>query len=813
MNSRDPHQAVFTTPPAAVPAGNVDVSGNGRWRIWQDAGTKIDAPILGNGDLLAAFSCTPGYPQFWITTNDFWQMESAANWEFFHDNGTAKHDPPVSLGSPRPVGRFVFDIPALRQAECIVEQDFDSAVTQAVYTLPEGGTFTLNSYVAATENLLVLTFSADRDIAVTPEFRFPDEPGKGCSVGVDFEGSGEGEELLNGTFKGLIGGKPVQIKKCRDGVISGYREFSDRVDVSTKAGFAGTFLDNEQRNRMEQPHDYDLPTQVLKAGTVSTYIIPVRSQRKVSRPYEYAISRARWITEQELKDIYERHLSWWHGFWSESDISLDDEQIEQRYRLSQYMMASLSRDPDYPPNILGISTFDRMAWNGNYKINYNHQSPYLGLLVSGHFAQSDPHDAPYLALSDLPKEMSLRLLGHEGCLYPLGLGPLGMVSEALLLHMKSPAVHGALNMLMRYALTLDTDYGRKVYPFLLSVADFWEKDLVQRDGYYHVVGDGMHERVTQDVLENGLPEDPVNTLGYLHTFFPMMVNLSKDLGLNADRRAGWQDIAAHLAPYPQGTIRQINDNPTLWAENETKLCDVVPEEMMDLPVYYDEGKGGKWSYHFPGNIMHIYPGNAIGLGSDDTELETARNTIAMHSLIEHRLAGDDFRARDGAWNATNLSCLFFPATVRVGYDPEQIWQELKDRISQVGLPNGFIDGNPHGIENLSTIPNTIQEMMLQSQEGIIRLFPVWPRQSHPDASFRDFWAYGAFRVSAELRQGMVQSVRIRSLKGSPLRVQNPWGCAAVQIDSVQRNRTTIHEGAVLETETFAGEELLIRSGL
>ena len=46
-----------------------------------------------------------------------------------------------------------------------------------------------------------------------------------------------------------------------------------------------------------------------------------------------------------------------------------------------------------------------------------------------------------------------------------------------------------------------------------------------------------------------------------------------------------------------------------------------------------------------------------------------------------------------------------------------------------GIPNGFLKENPHGIEQLNTIPDAIQEMMLQSHEGVIRIFPVWPRKS------------------------------------------------------------------------------------
>ena len=55
-------------------------------------------------------------------------------------------------------------------------------------------------------------------------------------------------------------------------------------------------------------------------------------------------------------------------------------------------------------------------------------------MVSGHFQQSDPHDAPYLKLMEISDEMCKRLLHHEGLYYPLGLGPHGLVSEALLLY-------------------------------------------------------------------------------------------------------------------------------------------------------------------------------------------------------------------------------------------------------------------------------------------------------------------------------------------------------------------------------------------
>ncbi|WP_420111040.1 glycosyl hydrolase family 95 catalytic domain-containing protein [Pseudactinotalea sp.] len=711
-------------------------------------------------------------------------MSSNPNWEFFHDNSVAKHDPAVGLGSPRPLGRVVFDVPALTGATYEAWQEFANATTRARYTTADGAHIGLVSWVAAQENVLVVEFTADRDTSVSVDFHFPDELGKGCDAGVDVEGLGEGDESLTGTFVGLVGGKPVQLKSRRGGIVYGSRTFSDGVDVPTAVGFGGRFVGED-----------GLET-TIRAGETLRFVLPLRSWAKVSRPMEYARSRAAWITESDVMSLWEQHTSWWRDYWRVSGVQVEDQLIEEKYYLGQFMMGCLSRDPDYPPNILGISTFDRMAWNGNYKVNYNHQSPYLALLAAGHFEQADTHDAPYLAMLDIGREMSRRLLGHEGVYLPLGLGPAGMVSEALLLYMKSPAVHGAINMLIRYRLTLDRAYLRRVYPFLHAVAQFWELDLVEEGGRYRIVGDGMHERVTSNVQQNGLPENPSNTLGYLRTFFRQMADASRDLGIDDDERERWLHIAAHLSPYPVGVIGDIVDNVTLWNEGDRTVRDLVPESFQRTPVFFNEEKGGAWSLHFPGNIMQIYPGGAIGLESPEEELTIARNTVHALALMEDALgeAGGTAGAtpspegtphphfhKAGAWNAVNLSCLFFPAAVRVGYDPEVVWQELKDRLTHRGMPNGFIAGNPHGIENLSTVPNTVQEMMLLSHEGILRFFRGWPKRSQPAASFTGLWAYGAFVVDAALEGGEVATIELESRSGGACRIENPWPGRSVRL--------------------------------
>ena len=108
-----------------------------------------------------------------------------------------------------------------------------------------------------------------------------------------------------------------------------------------------------------------------------------------------------------------------------------------------------------------------------------------------------------------------------------------------------------------------------------------------------------------------------------------------------------------------GTIAQIQENPTLWAESNAKLTDLVPPEWQDKPVFYDEDKGGKWSLHFPGNIMQIYPAGVIGLDSPSEELEIARNTVHILSLIHIFIPLN---------KAKGIS--FFPLAVSVGSYPD-----------------------------------------------------------------------------------------------------------------------------------------------
>jgi hypothetical protein len=115
----------------------------------------------------------------------------------------------------------------------------------------------------------------------------------------------------------------------------------------------------------------------------------------------------------------------------------------------------------------------------------------------------------------------------------------------------------------------------------------------------------------------------------------------------------------------------------------------------------------------------------------------------------------------------------------VGYDPNVILAKLHEYVTRHAQTNGFAAGNPHGIENCSIVPNTINEMLCMGHQGVLRVFPVWPKNK--DARFGTLRAHGAFLVSSDLVDGAVQYVKLLSERGRACTFQNPWDGKAVRV--------------------------------
>ena len=677
--------------------------------------TQTDAPLLGNGDMGVALGGPPEAQRLWLAKNDFWRLKSR-----------------YKASGPRVFGGLDVSVPELKGASYRVEQSLYDAVTEAVFTRGDLAV-KMRAWVAATKNVLVVELSA-HGRAVPAEIKLQ-------------VAEGDGSETAVGTDAGVYW-------------VS--RKFVKDVDIPSGAAAAVKVI------------GADGLSLTLRPGKPVTVALAMASVFKHKDYADVARKLAGGLDEAGIAALRQEHAKWWRGFWGRSFVELDDPAIEQRYYLSHYVMASCSRDPEFPPGIFGTwVTTDSPAWAGDYHLNYNHMAPFYGLYSSNHIEQADPYHAPILDFMEQAKAYAQAELKCRGVYYPVGIGPKGIEtsrggtydskgdsSPGLFCGQKSNAGYCLVNVAARWQHTYDPAYARKLYPFVREVATFWEDYLKWDDAgnRYVIENDAVHENTFGDF-------NPIVSLAFVRLAMETAIDMSTELGIDRVRHEKWRHILQHLSGF-------------------------ATQEMGGKTVFRYTERGTAWWRGNTLGIQHIYPAGAIGLDSEPELLRLARNTIEVM----------------GRWVDNNGSNSFFPAAVRVGYDPAVILKQLHEYVARRCQPNGFAANNPHGIENCSIVPNTINMMLCMGHQDVLRVFGVWPRDR--DARFASIRARGAFLVSSERTKGEVRYVMIRSERGRPCTLVNPWPGKAVVLYRGDRPAETLR-GERVKFATSVGEEVLI----
>lgn len=547
---------------------------------------------------------------------------------------------------------------------------------------------------------------------------------------------------------------------------------------------------------------------ILEPGEKKYIVVTAYTNNDDGNWKDKAITEASGITAEKLEAVRKEHDDWWNGFWDESSVSIGDEELERYYYMSQYLFACSSRSDKFAPGIWGpFVTRDEAAWGGDYHLNYNYQAPYWASYSSNHIHLTDNFDQPLLDFMDEGRLCASELLGCRGIYYPVGIGPKGLCTsmwpltpEEMMekystrentidngykfLGQKINAVFSVGNMLMRHYSTYDRDYAEKVYPYLLACADFWEDYLQLEDGRYVIKMDHFNEIMpnhrNKGQWRHRLGDfNSTLSLGLVRMLFKGVSDMSEFLGRDADRQALWNDIQERLSAYPV-------------AENDEGRMSLQNMERGPQGVEVKPSGLNRVSIH--GLIL---PSGVVGPVS-----EPELNAILLEDVAHWN---EKMREPDDWGNTGNNGIeTCFPGAVRVGYDPSELLEHLKKRIALSVYPNMWITQGGGGIETLAAVPLTINEMLMQSYEGVVRLFPNWMKSR--DASFSKLRAYGAFLVSASLKDGEVSDVELLSEKGRPCRIENPWPGKEV---TLWRNGTKAETvaGKYLEFPTSSGEKI------
>lgn len=485
------------------------------------------------------------------------------------------------------------------------------------------------------------------------------------------------------------------------------------------------------------------------------------------------------VSKQPLEQAHAATAAAWKDYWSRSAVELEDKALERLWYRSHYLLACCLRQGKIAPGLFGNWTSGNIgtAWHGDYHMNYNTQQVFWGLFSSNHIDQHLPYVKLVEDLMPMAEWNARVQFGLPGAYFPHSAYP---VPSHVNPYPVPPWGYEICetpwtvqSLWWHYLYTLDTVYLRRVYPLLKAATDFVVAYLrKESDGRYHVVPTVSPENWGLTV-DQRLNRDCIIDIALIEFLLDAVSEASAILHLDGGQREKWAHVRANLAPYPtvEGPYGQV------W---------------LDVP-----GAPAEHVYNVPVTAAPVFPAEQVGLDRGRRHLEIARRTTRTLRLE----GGNDIvwqpllRARLGM-----LDLEWFKREVRYCTLPNGV---VNDRVRQIGGrysdTTNFDFMMRMGIwtENLS-LPVVINECMLQSYAGVIRLFPNTCNLRR--ARFRDLRAAGAFLVSASWDARRIGPVELLSEKGARVRLVNPWPGSAVTVDGARATAA----GSLIEFDTRPG---------
>ncbi|MFC6093515.1 glycosyl hydrolase family 95 catalytic domain-containing protein [Saccharothrix lopnurensis] len=514
--------------------------------------------------------------------------------------------------------------------------------------------------------------------------------------------------------------------------------------------------------------------QVVDGRKVRLTITPSRSytiwftaSSRINAPDRDSVRQARTALNAVKSTGYQTTLTnyrnWWHDFWGRSFVRYsglggDADYLENVYYLGTYMIAAggYGNYPFHFVNGVFRATGDNTKWSNSYWY-WNQRDVYHSFLASNHVDLVAGFNRSYSRNHDALKAFTRSRYGVDGTWVPETMGwdgnARGTVNSDYTKNIFSTGPEAAFAMYLQYRYTDDLGYLRQTaYPFMRETAKFIQSRFSHDSGTgkYHMVSSNSHE--TYWNVPNAITD-----LAAVRSLFPVLIESSRQLGLDADLRPQWQRLLDDLVAYPtDGSAYLPHTPPIAPSRNNENVA-----------------------------VELVWPYNQTGIGHPDQQK-------AITTWNRRPFPYGNVWAPDAIQAA------------RLGLG-DQAYQGMKQMLRQYqNHPNGMTNNTNGVFEYLGVHLSVVNESLMQSYDDRIRVFPAIPGDSSFTGKFT-LLAKNGFLVSSEREAGETKYVGLRSLHGKTARVVNPWGGQQVRVRRAADN-------AVLLTTTAGEFDLATAAG-
>ncbi len=537
------------------------------------------------------------------------------------------------------------------------------------------------------------------------------------------------------------------------------------------------------------------------------------------------------------------HAEAWKSIWNRSFMDYGDDYLTNLWYLTIYY-ANASQGGKYPGRFNnGLWGWNRDVQNWNFYFHWNQQQLFWPLNAAGFHELVNPYlDLRFNSLPHAKKDAK-DLFNANGAFISDVVDRRGYnsLSES---HNHTPVAEIALDFWRQYRYTGDKIFLKeKALPFMLEAARFFESLLVKEaDGLYHISESSGYEGWI--MLKDGLTD-----LVYARVLFATILEALKEAQMDLPEAKKWHEIAGHLAPLPvvkagETTIARDGSGYTLnrgFFKGETSPTNEIMaagwgiKENKWLTVYFpvdDSLKytGAKHGLKLLDGIFPtvpsspVFPSGLIGLSQKDRRSFNVMTATTL--LYGPEITGWDpvqiVMARLGLSEELAVDLERFPGRWQIycnGWGHWGVEGEINKDAEWFFRTNMVRDAAAPGaekfpfpmwpfrhmsMESMSVLATAMNESLLQSYDGILRVAPAFPEGKTGRFTLH---AVGGFVVSSEIKSGEVQWICIKSLLGTPCKLELPWDKAVVK-SNLKRNSRMI-SGDMAEIKTKENEVIMI----
>ena len=481
-----------------------------------------------------------------------------------------------------------------------------------------------------------------------------------------------------------------------------------------------------------------------------------------------------------IKTARNSHNEWWGNYWAKSSVGIPDSLLQRQYYMEMYKFGSVARADAPPISLQAVWTADHgklPPWKGDYHHDLNTQLNYWPSYAGNHLDLEEGYINWLWECRPVFKKYTKDYFGVDGMNVPGVCTLEGEPMGGWIQYAFGKGIGAWLShhFYLHWQYTQDRVFlEKKAYPWIKDILTFFDEiSVIGEDGKRKLKISSSPE-VYDNSRKAWFAETTNFDLALIRWNLETAAELARELSLEDDAKK-WEGM--------------LQEWPQLAIDGETGL--------MFAPGFpYNE------SHRHLSHLLAFHPLGLIDYSNGEADRKIIENT-----LLNLKEQGSEW------W--TGYSFSWQGNLYARAFDGENAAEVLTTFARCFCLRNSFhVNGDqckeghsnftyrPFTLEGNFAFASAIQEMLIQSHTGIVRIFPAIPA-SWNNSSFDKLRTVGAFLVSGELKDGQVYSVKVYAEKGGIFKLKNPFDGA--EFTATNENYTV--NGDIIEAVMEAGQEL------